>query len=166
MTVSNAPATDANRLVVGYKPFVKVEDSVLIAVYPTKGGCLSSGFGPRNGRNHSGVDFHADPGVSVHAGGSGTVREAGYRDDFGNYVIIDHGSNVFTRYAHLANIESEIEEGAGVSHGDLLGLMGNTASYRIPIHLHYELLVGDYETQKKSFGLTPKDLFSYPFVDG
>ena len=46
--------------------------------------------------------------------------------------------------------------------GDQIGLMGNTAGYQAPIHLHYEVLTGDYNTPKQSFGLTPSDVFGYP----
>jgi hypothetical protein len=42
-----------------------------------------------------------------------------------------------------------------------IGLMGNTAGYPIPMHLHYELLVGDYRNPKESFGLTPHSPFEY-----
>jgi len=39
--------------------------------------------------------------------------------------------------------------------------MGNTASYAIPIHLHYELLLGDYNNPRQSFGLTPRSPFDF-----
>jgi hypothetical protein len=35
--------------------------------------------------------------------------------------------------------------------------MGNTASYKIPRHLHYEMLTGEWGAQAKSFALTPID---------
>jgi murein DD-endopeptidase MepM/ murein hydrolase activator NlpD len=40
--------------------------------------------------------------------------------------------------------------------------MGNSAGYQIPIHLHYEVLVGDYANPKGSFGLKPVDPLSFP----
>ena len=163
MTVRNAPPVDAELAVAGYEPFVLAEDSVVLAVAPTEA-CVSSGFGPRNGRIHKGLDFRTDTPGTIYAAAPGTVREAHYRDDYGNQVVIDHGDGVFTRYAHLAAFAPEISVGADVQLGTPLGPMGNTASYSIPVHLHYEVLVGDYDTPAKSFGLTPKSVFDYPYV--
>ena len=160
MEVSNAPAS-ANSIVTAYKPFVLVK-SVKIATFPTPGACLSSGFGTRSERLHKGVDYHADIGVPVLAGGDGQIIEMKYRDDYGNMILIDHGSGVYTRYAHLASFGKGLSPGVKVKAGEQLGLMGNTGSYQIPMHLHYELLVGDYGNPKGSFGLEPEDPMSFP----
>lgn len=45
--------------------------------------------------------------------------------------------------------------------GDMIGLMGNTAGCPIPIHQHYDVLAGDYNNPKASFGLTPVSPFDY-----
>jgi len=161
MTVSNAPAADAERSVLNYHKRVNV-NGVSIAVAPTQGACLSSSFGARNGRQHKGVDLHAAEGGPVFAGGAGTVVERKYRDDYGNMLLIDHGGGVYTRYAHLSSFASGILVGSQVTQGQQIGLMGNTASYRIPIHLHYELLLGDYNTPRQSFGLTARSPFEFP----
>lgn len=163
MTVSNAPTHGPELWISDYSPFVDV-NGVVLAVAPTNGACLSSGFGWRSGRAHKGVDFRADPPGTVHAAAAGTIRGAGYRDDYGNYVVLDHGDGVFTRYAHLTRLEPDIEAGADVPFGTLLGPMGNTASYSIPVHLHYEVLLGDYETQARSFGLEARNPFDFPYV--
>lgn len=161
MTISNGPRTDQARRVVGYAPQVKVND-VKIAANPTHGACLSSGFGPRGGRTHRGIDYHARDGGPILAGGDGTVLEMKYRDDYGNMVLIDHGGGVYTRYAHLSTFQRGLAVGATVKAGDAIGLMGNTASYAVPIHLHYEVLTGDYANPKGSFGLTPTNVFAAP----
>ncbi len=67
-------------------------------------------------------------------------------------LLIDHGNGVYTRYAHLSAFARDLNVGATVAAGDVIGLMGNTASYAIPIHLHYELLLGDYTNPRGSFG--------------
>jgi murein DD-endopeptidase MepM/ murein hydrolase activator NlpD len=161
MDVSNAPPTDGDLRVTTYSPMVSV-DGVAIALYPVTGGaCLSSGYGDRDGRPHSGIDYYSEEGGSILAGGDGVVREMKYRDDFGNMVLIDHGNGVFTRYAHLASFAPGLGEGVGVRAGDVIGEMGNTAGYTIPVHLHYELLTGNYQTRARSFGLDTQDPFAY-----
>lgn len=161
MTVSNAPAAGPVGEVLNFRPVVRVREAKL-AVFPTRDACLSSGFGPRNGRSHRGVDYHSADGGPILAAGDGVVRELKYRDDYGNMVLIDHGGGVFTRYAHLASFERGLAVGAAVEAGQQIGLMGNTASYRVPVHLHYEILVGDYGTPKGSFGLEALDPFALP----
>jgi murein DD-endopeptidase MepM/ murein hydrolase activator NlpD len=161
MSVSNGPRTDAQRKVVNYAPVVKV-GAVKLAANPTKGACLSSGFGPRNGRTHRGVDYHSRDGGPILAAGDGTVLELKYRDDYGNMLLIDHGNGVYTRYAHLATFQSGLAVGARVKAGDQIGLMGNTAGYAVPIHLHYEVLTGDYANPKASFGLVPQNVLAAP----
>ena len=160
MDVSNAPA-NTKGVVTAYKPFVRVKN-VRIATFPTPGACMSSGFGTRSERLHKGVDYHADIGVPVLAGGDGRIIEMKYRDDYGNMILIDHGGGVYTRYAHLASFGKGLAPGVAVKAGTQLGLMGNTASYQIPMHLHYEVLVGDYANPKGSFGLEPEDPMSFP----
>jgi len=163
INVSNAPAADAQRRILGYKPFVLVEGSVVLALAPVNGACLSSGFGPRRGRAHNGIDFNQDPPTEIYAAGDGRVLEANSRDDFGNHVVIDHGDGVHTRYAHLQNLR--VSEGETVRFGAPLGLMGATSAYPVAQHLHYEILVGDYDTPARSFGLTPVDPFSLPMIE-
>lgn len=160
MDVSNAPSS-ADGFVSAFKPLVNVR-GIRIASFPTPGACLSSGFGPRSDRLHKGVDYHAEVGVPVLAGGEGVILEIKYRDDYGNMVLIDHGGGVYTRYAHLASFAKGLMPGVKVKAGEQLGLMGNSASYAIPMHLHYELLLGDYANPKASFGLEPADPLSFP----
>lgn len=161
MEISNRPAADDDGRLRNFKPLVDV-DGVTIATAPVSHGCLSSGFGPRGSKLHKGIDYHSEEVSQIYSAGDGTIAEKVTRDDFGNMVVVDHGNGVYTRYAHMKNFASGIKEGKSVSGTTRLGQMGNTASYTIPVHLHYELLLGDYDTPKKSFGLEPKDPLSYP----
>jgi murein DD-endopeptidase MepM/ murein hydrolase activator NlpD len=160
MAVTNAPPADPARALTNYAPVVRVS-GVAIAAAPTREACLSSGFGPRSGSVHKGIDLHNATGGPVLAAGDGVVIEKKYRNDYGNMLLIDHGRGVYTRYAHLSNFADGIVVGARVRAGQQIGLMGNTASYRIPVHLHYELLLGDYNNPRGSFGLTPHSPFEY-----
>ena len=161
MTVQNAPAADAQLRVKSYAAMVNV-NGVKIATYPSRGACLSSGFGQRNSRLHKGLDYHSESGAPILAAGDGKILEMKYRDDYGNMIILDHGGGVYTRYAHLASFGRGLMAGVTVKAGDQIGLMGNTAGYAIPMHLHYELLLGDYSNPKASFGLQPANPLTYP----
>jgi murein DD-endopeptidase MepM/ murein hydrolase activator NlpD len=163
MQISNPPPADAEtRTVSAFRPFARVAEGILVAISPVRGACVSSGFGERSGRFHKGIDLQVKPADMVHAAAKGRVREAGFRPDYGNQVVLEHGPGVFTRYAHLKGLEPGVVEGAELPFGAPLGLMGASSAYDIPLHLHFELLTGDYETGKKSFGLTPQNIFNLP----
>jgi murein DD-endopeptidase MepM/ murein hydrolase activator NlpD len=161
MTVHNAPGADAQLVVTKYAPMVNVK-GVKIATFPSRGACLSSGFGTRDARLHKGVDYHSETGAPILAAANGSIVEMKYREDYGNMLLIDHGGGVYTRYAHLASFGRGLSVGVTVKAGEQIGLMGNTAGYQIPMHLHYELLLGDYSNPKASFGLEPADPLSFP----
>ena len=160
MQIHNAPSADGAGRVKGFSQFIRI-NTVRIALDPAPGACLSSGFGQRGARPHDGIDYYSPEGGQIHAAADGTVIEMKYRDDFGNMVLIDHGGGVYTRYAHLASFQSGLGVGAKIHAGNPIGLMGNTAGYPVPVHLHYEVLLGNYANPKASFGLDPKDPFGY-----
>ena len=160
MAVSDAPPADGAHQITNFSPLVTINGDVL-AVDPIRDACFSSGFGTRNGRLHKGVDFYNPAGGPILAAGDGTILEMKYRDDYGNMLLIDHGHGVYTRYAHLSSFHNGLAVGAHVHAGDEIGLMGNTAGYPVPLHLHYEILLGDYSNPKGSFGLTPHSPFEY-----
>ncbi|MEO0884074.1 MAG: M23 family metallopeptidase [Pseudomonadota bacterium] len=154
--VSNAPPVDADLNIVGYTDEIDV-DGVILLTAPATNSCLSSGYGPRgtSGRLHKGVDYFTKTGGDVIAAADGIIVESAYRDDYGYMVVIDHGSGVYTRYAHLKRIESQQTAGVRVSKGDVLGPIGNSGAYTDVVHLHFEILQGNYDTPRKSFGLVP-----------
>lgn len=84
---------------------------------------------------HSGIDFRAEHGTPVKAGGAGEVVLAEYSGGYGNMVEIDHGHGITTRYAHLSHIA--VSEGQKVRHGSIIGRVGSTGRSTGP-HLHYE----------------------------
>lgn len=160
VNITNAPSTNDDRQILTYQPMVQINGQVWLAVSPVNGACLTSGFGRRGTRMHRGLDLQSRPAGMVHAAGDGVILEAGYRSDFGNYVLIDHGEGIFTRYAHLAGLQRNIRQGRTIRYGTQLGLMGNSADYDLPVHLHYELLLGDYNTPERSFGLQAANILS------
>src|SRR5215211_1876747 len=98
-------------------------------------GTKTSGFGPRGGRNHDGVDVAAPTGTPVHAAACGVVVTVGQQSGYGNIVCIDHGSGFTTCYAHLSGFHTH--RGQQVHAGDVIGYVGSTGRSTGP-HLHFE----------------------------
>lgn len=111
---------------------------------PVAGVQLTSGYGMRNHpilrqrRQHNGVDLAAAHGTPVYATADGRIGRAQWFGSYGNYVQIEHGGELQTRYAHLSSYT--VEAGAMVSKGDLIGYIGSTGRSTGP-HLHYEVRV-------------------------
>lgn len=85
---------------------------------------------------HSGMDFSAPVGADVYATGEGRVTLAGWKQGYGNTIIIDHGYNYQTLYGHLSKIN--VSSGQKVVRGDIIGEVGSTGKSTGP-HLHYEV---------------------------
>ncbi len=85
---------------------------------------------------------------SIHAAADGVVayanRIAG-NSNYGKYIVLAHTSTVgriYTLYAHMSQIAPNVKARQPVQAGDILGVMGNTSSYPIPLrrsHLHFEI---------------------------
>lgn len=105
--------------------------------WPT-GGPITSRYGSRGSGFHSGLDIGASQGTAVGAAAGGTVSSAGWQGGYGNYVLINHGNGVSTRYAHLSQIN--VSPGQSVSSGQLIGRVGSTGNSTGP-HLHFEVIV-------------------------
>jgi murein DD-endopeptidase MepM/ murein hydrolase activator NlpD len=85
---------------------------------------------------HHGVDVAAPAGTPVRAMKSGRVEFAGARGSYGLTVIMSHGSNVRTLYAHLSRID--VSAGQQVRGGTVIGAVGRTGNATGP-HLHFEI---------------------------
>lgn len=101
-------------------------------------GELSSGFGPRHGRPHPGVDIRAPVGTPVFAAGAGVVVFAGRYFDYGLMVEIEHRDGSRARYAHLARFAPGVRAGAVVRSGEEIGAVGRTGR-TTGANLHVEL---------------------------
>ncbi len=111
--------------------------SVSSLIWPVQG-VMTSGFGPRWGRQHNGIDLAANTGTNVIAAGAGQVISAGFNGGFGNLVLIDHGGGLVTAYAHLNAIN--VRSGQQVTAGNSVGTVGSTGNSTGP-HLHFETRV-------------------------
>ncbi len=117
---------------------------------------LSSGYGPRRGRMHFGIDLVPGAGAPIQAIAEGTVRvasEAG--GGYGVHVILDHvidGQMVTTHYAHMQYRSLGVQAGDTVQVGDFLGKVGNTGQSN-GAHLHFEVLINGVNVNPLTFML-------------
>jgi murein DD-endopeptidase MepM/ murein hydrolase activator NlpD len=99
-------------------------------------GPIGSRFGRRWGRPHQGIDIDAPNHSPIVAAQAGVVTLSGWKDGYGNTVIIDHGNGVNTLYAHQSRLVAR--SGEHVAQGQLIGYVGSTGNVTAP-HLHYEV---------------------------
>lgn len=85
---------------------------------------------------NSGIDIKAASGTPVKAAGPGEVLYQGWLRGFGQVVIIDHGGDLSTVYAHLGG--TSVREGAVVKAGTVIGRVGNTGTDS-EYGLHFEV---------------------------
>jgi murein DD-endopeptidase MepM/ murein hydrolase activator NlpD len=106
-------------------------------IWPIQG-VLTSGFGPRWGRMHTGIDIADPAGTPIHAAKAGEVIYAGWLNGYGNTVVLDHGDGIATLYGHQSRIGST--EGQQLAQGDVLGFVGSTG-HSTGNHLHFEVRI-------------------------
>lgn len=105
-------------------------------------GAVTSSFGARvhpilgTTRMHNGVDMSAAYGTPIAAGAGGKVVWAGWRGGYGNTVIVDHGNQYATLYAHMSQVWVGV--GERVEAGSQVGAAGSTGLATGP-HLHFEV---------------------------
>ena len=91
---------------------------------------------------HNGVDLAAPGGSDILAAYDGTVVAAAYNSSMGNYVMIDHGGDLYTIYMHASKLLCSA--GQSVSRGQRIALVGTTGS-STGNHLHFTVrLNGQY----------------------
>ncbi len=105
---------------------------------------VSSSFNPRRKhpilkvvRPHRGVDYSAPIGTPIKAAGDGRVIHRGRKGGYGNAVILQHGGNITTLYAHMSRFAKNVRYGSRVRQGQVIGYVGNTGLVTAA-HLHYE----------------------------
>jgi hypothetical protein len=105
---------------------------------------MTSAFGNKRMFNgqlrsfHNGVDFRAPVGKPIYAANTGVVKLAKRLFFSGNIIIVDHGTGIFSNYAHLSRID--VEPGQHIEKGQPVGLSGATGRVSGP-HLHWSIKV-------------------------
>jgi len=88
-------------------------------------------------RAHKGVDYGSPSGTPIRATANGVVKFAGSKSAYGKTVILNHGTDIRTLYAHMSRISDKVASGKRVKQGDVIGYVGATGRVT-GAHLHYE----------------------------
>lgn len=99
-------------------------------------GRATSGFGPRAGGTHYGLDIAAPLGTPIRAVTAGTVIEAGPASGFGLWMRLRHADGTVTVYGHMHTIDRH--HGATVTAGERIATVGSRGQSTGP-HLHMEV---------------------------
>ena len=103
--------------------------------YGVKGKYWSLGY-------HTGIDFPVSDGTAVFSIGDGQVVDAGYSSAYGNNIIIYHGNNIYSLYAHASSLL--VSSGAHVTKGQQIMKSGHSGNVTGP-HLHFEIRTPGYK---------------------
>jgi len=111
---------------------------------------ISGKFGEHRGdHDHRGIDIKGAQGDAVVSTGQGVVTRIGNESGgYGNFIEVDHGNNLKTRYAHLS--KTNVGAGDTVSKGQKIGEVGSTGRSTGP-HLHYEVLQKGVKVDPSTF---------------
>ena len=90
-------------------------------------------------RPHQGVDYAAPRGTPVKALGAGSVVFKGWKNGYGNTLVIRHGGGIETQYAHLSRFASSLRVGQKVDQGEVVAFVGATGTATGP-HLDFRVM--------------------------
>ncbi|MGH8193980.1 MAG: peptidoglycan DD-metalloendopeptidase family protein [Woeseiaceae bacterium] len=124
---------------------------------------ISSAFNPHRRhpilntiRAHQGVDYAAPSGTPIKAAGDGKVIFRGRKGGYGNCVILQHGGNISTLYAHMSKFAGSVGINDRVKQGDTIGYVGHTG-LATASHLHYEYRLNGVHRNPRTVKLPQAD---------
>jgi murein DD-endopeptidase MepM/ murein hydrolase activator NlpD len=137
------------------KDYLRVQKDIYMATpkgFPVSGR-LTSHYGMRESpfggkAHHAGVDIAAQEGTPIKAAADGIVSFAGWANNSGNVVVVEHGCGFSTIYAHNKN--NKVKIGQKVKRGDPIASVGATGNATGP-HLHYEVMQNGKTVNPKNF---------------
>ncbi len=112
-------------------------NSIASAFVNPSTGNLTSRFGSRWGRQHTGIDIGTPIGTPIMASEDGTVTIAGWVRGYGYSVYINHAEGYQTIYAHASKLL--VKQGDTVKKGQIIALSGDTGNTTGPC-VHFEVL--------------------------
>lgn len=134
--------------------FFPVKLSVSISE-PVKNSKITSRFGPREDpfcaskkTLHKGLDFGANLGDSIFSVFPGKVELAKNLGGYGRCIVINHGNNIKTLYAHCQKID--VSAGEYVNKKQKIATVGTTGKSTGP-HLHFGIIIEDVEQNPEFF---------------
>ena len=119
---------------------------------PVRDGVVTSDFGAREDpfsgekKNHLGLDIGAKENAEILAVLPGKVAAVGESSSYGKYLILDHGNEIKTLYAHSNNVI--VKEGDSIKRGQAIALVGSTGE-STGNHLHLELSINNIKYDPK-----------------
>jgi murein DD-endopeptidase MepM/ murein hydrolase activator NlpD len=132
---------------------------------------VSSSFNPnrlhpvlKTRRPHRGVDYAAPRGTPIKASGDGKVIFRGVKSGYGNTVILQHGGNITTLYAHMSRFASSARVGSRVRQGQTIGFVGKTGLVT-GVHLHYEYRLNGVHRNPRTVELPQADPIADQYRD-
>ncbi len=132
---------------------------------------VSSSFNPnrlhpvlKTRRPHRGVDYAAPTGTPIKAAGDGKVIFRGVKSGYGNVVILQHGGNITTLYAHMSRFASKARTGLRVRQGQTIGYVGATGMVT-GAHLHYEYRLNGVHRNPRTVKLPQADPIAAEYRD-
>ena len=96
-------------------------------------------------RAHNGVDYAAKRGTPIRATGEGVIESVGWKGGYGRTIVIRHGGEITTLYAHMDKYHPAITKGGKVKQSQTIGYVGDSGLATAP-HLHYEFRIGEKRT--------------------
>jgi len=131
----------------GYESYYTPEGQSLKRAFlrsPMQFSRVTSGFSKRRyhpvlkkWRAHKGVDYGAPRGTPILATADGRITHLGRKNGYGKAIILKHGHQYSTLYAHMSRYKKGLKSGGKVRQGDVIGYVGSTGLATGP-HLHYE----------------------------
>ncbi len=137
---------------------------------PVDGARITSGFGMRfhpilgYTRMHKGIDFAVPTGTPVMAAGGGVIKQEGWSNGYGNFMLIDHQNGYATAYGHLSRFSPGTHIGGHVHQGQVVAYSGMTGMATGP-HLHYEIRINGNQVNPATVKVaTGRQLFGHDLV--
>jgi murein DD-endopeptidase MepM/ murein hydrolase activator NlpD len=132
---------------------------------------ISSNFNPNRKhpilnriRAHQGVDYAAPSGTPIKASGDGKVIFRGVKSGYGKTIILQHGGNITTLYAHMSNYVLKVGVGSRVKQGQTIGFVGKTG-LATANHLHYEYRLNGVHRNPRTVELPDADPIDAAYRD-
>ena len=130
---------------------------------------VSSSFNPKRlhpvlktVRPHRGTDYAAPMGTPIKATGDGKVIFRGVKSGYGNVVILQHGGNITTLYAHMSKFVSNVRNGTRVRQGQTIGYVGKSGLVT-GVHLHYEYRLNGVHRNSRTVKLPQADPIAHEY---